>query len=84
MLDGGIDFTMRDIIFGIVDADSSNLNLVILHAKYFNDGAKCNEKHPNINAFINTMKTCKETEKCIATRNGTLSKWYDRWKNVKC
>jgi len=71
--------TMRNVLLGCFDASTFKFNFIILQAKYDIFTAKCKKVNPNITAFINILKDCRDTEKHIAVRNNNITKWNIKW-----
>ena len=82
LLKNQVNLNLINIILGFLDIDLVKLNFVILHAKYFIYKCKLNNCIPRYIAFVGTFKSCKETERCISSKNNTICKWRDKWNVV--
>ncbi len=81
LLGSSLELTLKDVILGLLDFETSKFNFLILHAKYYIYICKMDESKPRYAVFVNFLKSCRETEKFIAVRNNRFNNWSNKWKN---
>jgi len=79
LMNNRVVLDMRGTLLGYLDIVNSKFNFVILYAKYFIYCCKINNHNPRLTVFIERLKSYKETERYIAYKNNTITKWSNRW-----
>ena len=77
-----VTLTMKDVILGILDIDSSIYNFVNLHAKQYIYNARCNDHRLNVTAFKKQLKNIYTIEKYIAEKNDRVEEWQRKWNSI--
>jgi hypothetical protein len=83
MLDEEINFTVEDVLVGILTNKNDTINACLLLAKWHIYKSKLNQSNPFFYKFLCELKYYINIEKSILYKNNKIVEYFERWGKVE-